>query len=216
MASGKPRWLYKGRRQGHLDATDRHAICGDDRPRTYHQPVQHPPPTAKRVGECIEASGCEFLSVAHRPAITLSKAQTQKDRPCFRGPRSKDRDQSHLGKVPRDPAGDWCNGPWSNGPAPSPTDHGPHSKAKGPRPEEQGPRCKIQHSRSGPRSKRPGPMSLAHRPCPRALGSIPKVKVPSRKPQCQVSCGLGIRTPPHGPRSNLQPPNGNCCRGRQS
>jgi len=32
MASGKPRWLYQGRRQRQLDATDRHAICGDGRP----------------------------------------------------------------------------------------------------------------------------------------------------------------------------------------
>ena len=40
MASGKPCWLYQGRRQGQLDATDRHAICGDYRPRAYHQPLQ--------------------------------------------------------------------------------------------------------------------------------------------------------------------------------
>ena len=42
MASRKPRWLYQGRRQRQLDATDRHAICSDDRPRAYHQPLQHP------------------------------------------------------------------------------------------------------------------------------------------------------------------------------
>ena len=40
MASGKPCWLYQERRQGQLDATDRHAICGDYRPRAYHQPLQ--------------------------------------------------------------------------------------------------------------------------------------------------------------------------------
>ena len=42
MASGKPCWLYQGRRQRQLDATDRHAICGDDLPRAYHRLVQHP------------------------------------------------------------------------------------------------------------------------------------------------------------------------------
>ena len=34
-----------------LDATDRHAICGDDRPRAYHQPVEPPPHTDERVGD---------------------------------------------------------------------------------------------------------------------------------------------------------------------
>ena len=61
--------------------------------------------TVERVGECIEASGCELFSVAHHPAITLSKAQTQKHRPCFRGPWSKDREPPHLRKGPRDPDG---------------------------------------------------------------------------------------------------------------
>ena len=53
MASGKPRWLYQGRRQRQLDATDRHAICGDDRPRAYHQPLQRPPHTPERVGDYL-------------------------------------------------------------------------------------------------------------------------------------------------------------------
>jgi hypothetical protein len=38
MASGKPCWLYQGRRQRQLDATDRHAICGDGRP-PFHEPL---------------------------------------------------------------------------------------------------------------------------------------------------------------------------------
>ena len=38
----KPRWLHQGRRERQLDATDRHAICGDDLPRAYHRLVQHP------------------------------------------------------------------------------------------------------------------------------------------------------------------------------
>jgi hypothetical protein len=133
------------------------------------------------------------------------KAQPQQAHPSARGAVVQGPRTASSGKSPRDPAGDWCNGPCSKGQAPASKGHGPHSKAKGPRPEEQGPRCKIQHSRSAPRSKRPGPMSLAHRPWPRTLGSIPKVKVSSWKRRCQVSCGLGIRTPPHGPRSNLQP-----------
>ena len=167
--------------------------------------LQHPPHSAERVGDCIEASGCELFSTAHHPAITLSKAQPQQAHPSARGAVVQGPRTASSGKSPRDPAGDWCNGPCSKGQAPASKGHGPHSKAKGPRPEEQGPRCKIQHSRSAPRSKRPGPMSLAHRPWPRTLGSIPKVKVSSWKRRCQVSCGLGIRTPPHGPRSNLQP-----------
>ena len=58
MVSVKTRWLYEGRRQRHLDATDRHAICGDDRPRAYQQPVQHPPHTAERVVDCIKGTDC--------------------------------------------------------------------------------------------------------------------------------------------------------------
>ena len=42
IASGKPRWLYQRQRERQLDATDRHAICGDDLPRAYHRLVQHP------------------------------------------------------------------------------------------------------------------------------------------------------------------------------
>ena len=60
MASGKPRWLYQGRRQRQLDATDRHAICGDDRPRAYHQPLQRPPHTAERVGDYLRAKTITF------------------------------------------------------------------------------------------------------------------------------------------------------------
>ena len=80
--------------------------------------IQHPPHTGERVGDCIEASGCELFSAARHPAITLSKAQTQQDRPCLRGPWSKDRDPPHLEKAqgtrlgcssiahgPRDPRG---------------------------------------------------------------------------------------------------------------
>jgi hypothetical protein len=42
IASGKPRWLYQRQRERQLDATDRHAICGDDLPWAYHRLVQHP------------------------------------------------------------------------------------------------------------------------------------------------------------------------------
>jgi hypothetical protein len=55
------------------------------------------------VGDCIEASGCELFSVAHRPSITLSKAQPLTASASFRGPWSKDRDPPGLGKGPRDP-----------------------------------------------------------------------------------------------------------------
>ena len=116
MAGGKPRWLYQGRRQRQLDATDRHAICGDGRPRAYHQPVEHPPHTAEREGDCIEASGCELFSAAHHPAITLSKARPQKAHHSFRGPWSKDREPPHLGKGPRDPGQrGWFSGPSVHG-----------------------------------------------------------------------------------------------------
>ena len=60
MASGKPRWLYQGRRQRQLDATDRHAICGDYRPRAYHQPLQRPPHTPERVGDYLRAKTITF------------------------------------------------------------------------------------------------------------------------------------------------------------
>ena len=42
MVSVKPRWLHQGRRERQQDAANRHAICGDDRPRAYHRLVQHP------------------------------------------------------------------------------------------------------------------------------------------------------------------------------
>ena len=157
-----------------LDVADRNAICADRLSRPFHGPVQHPPHTAERLGDCIEASGCELFSVAHRRSITLSKAQTQKDRPCFRGPWSKDRDPPHLGKGPRDPAGDWGNGPWPNGEATSPTDYGPHSQAKGQRPEDLGSRSpKPSQEVRRLRSERPLLRSSLHGPWPRGQGPRP-------------------------------------------
>jgi len=53
MVRMKPRWVYRRRRERQLDATDRHSICGDDRPRAYHQPLQRPPHTPERVGDYL-------------------------------------------------------------------------------------------------------------------------------------------------------------------
>ena len=56
MVSVKPRWVYQRRRQRQLDATDRHAICGDGRSRPLNEHLQRSLHSAKRVGDSIEAS----------------------------------------------------------------------------------------------------------------------------------------------------------------
>jgi len=160
MVRMKPRWVYRRRRERQLDATDRHAICGDGRPHPFHQPLQHVPHTAERVGDCIEASGCELFSVAHRPSITLSKAQALTDCPCLggRGPRTAIRLIWEKAQGTRLCCSSIAHGPRDQGP--SSMGLGPRSKTTGPRSTEQHPRLSSRDPK-GPHQC-PWPIEHAH------------------------------------------------------